>query len=179
MRGTPGSSACRSGSLGSNSRSCSLIITWTRSIWKAAIRRQSSKRRLQTPAGLGRLLLLTQVPIGSPAIARSMFPFFLEVEHQDRQLVLQAHADGRHVHDLELVAHHLIEGQGLVQDGVRVFFGVGRIDAVDSRGLEQHVDAELLAAQGGGRVGGDKRAPVPVARMTTRPRSRWEGPGGG
>src|SRR5271163_3686527 len=33
-------------------------------------------------------------------------PLFLEIEHQDRQLVFEAHTDGRHVHDLELVAHH-------------------------------------------------------------------------
>ena len=66
-------------------------------------------------AGHGpRLLLLTQVPIGSPAIARSMLPSFLKLNTRIGKLILHAHADRRHVHDLELVAQDLLEGQVLV-----------------------------------------------------------------
>ena len=119
---------------------------------------------LLATAGAGGLLL-TQVPIGSPAMARSMFPSFLKLNTRIGKLVFQAHADGRHVHDLELVAHDLVVGEVLVEDGVRVFLGVGRIDAVDAGGLEQDLGAQLLAAQGRRGVGRDERAA----------RARWPG----
>src|SRR5271157_2553912 len=83
---------------------------------------------------------------------------FLEVEYQNRQVVLHAHADRGHVHDLELIAHDLLEAQVRIEHRVRVLFRVGRVDAVHASGLEQDLDAELLAPQRGGCVGRHERA---------------------
>ena len=132
----------------------------------------SPSAELLVPAGAG--ALLTQVPIGSPAMARSMFPSFLKLNTRIGKLVLQAHADGRHVHDLELVAQDLLEGEVLVEDGVRVFLGVGRVDAVDAGRLEQDLGAQLLAAQRGRGVGRDERAARAGGQDDHAPSSRWD-----
>ena len=106
--------------------------------------------------GLG--ALLTQVPIGSPAMARSMLPSFLKLNTRIGSLFSRHMPMAVMSMTLSCVAQHLLVGQVLVEDGVRVLLGVGRVDAVDAGGLEQDLDAELLAPQGRGRVGGDERA---------------------
>src|SRR5271157_4918909 len=83
---------------------------------------------------------------------------FLEVEYQNRQVVLHAHSDRGHVHDLELFAHDLLEAQVRIEHRVRVLFRVGRVDAVHSSGFQQDLDAELLSPQRRGRVGRHERA---------------------
>ena len=66
-------------------------------------------------------------------MARSMFPSLLKLNTRIGKRVLHAHADGRHVHDLQLVAQDLVVSQMLVQDGVRVLLRIGRVDPVDAR----------------------------------------------
>ncbi len=61
--------------------------------------------------GLGRSRLLTQVPMRLTRDGALDVSLFLEVEHQDRQVVFEAHADGRHVHDLEPFMHDLLVGE--------------------------------------------------------------------
>ena len=96
--------------------------------------------------------------MGSPAIARSMFPSFLKLNtrignwfsrHMPMAVMSMTLSESRMT---------LVVREGFVKDGMGVFFGVRGIDAVDAGRFEQNVDAELLAAQGRGGVGRDEGA---------------------
>lgn len=43
---------------------------------------------------------------------------FLEVEHEDRQAVIETHADGGHVHHLQVFAEDLIIFELIIANGV-------------------------------------------------------------
>ena len=108
--------------------------------------------------GLGRAVLLTQVPIGSPAMARSMFPSFLKLNTRignwfSRHMPMA-------VMSMTLSSSRITcsKVRCSIEDGVRVFLGIGRVDAVDAGRLEQDLGAELLAAERGRGVGRDERA---------------------
>ena len=81
----------------------------------------------------------------------------VQVEHDERQIVLATHHDRGRVHHAELLGEHLIERQSAVADRARILHRIRRVDAVDFRRLDQHVGADLDRAQARGRVGGEER----------------------
>jgi hypothetical protein len=83
------------------------------------------------------------------------------VEHDDRNIVVAAQRHSGGVHDLEVVAQDLAEGQGVVTGRASDLLGVGVIDAVDARPLEQRIAAHFGGAQRRCRVGREVRIPGP------------------
>ena len=74
---------------------------------------------------------------------------------------------------------HLVVGQVVVEDRVRVLFRVGRVDAVHPCGFDQYLDAQLLAPQGRGGVGGHERAARAGGQDDDPSLARCERRGGG
>src|SRR5438132_13321414 len=85
-------------------------------------------------------------------------PFAFKVEYEYRHLGLLTEADGRQVHDTELVTQDLIIGQAIIEDGVLIFFRRLAIDAVHLGGFEQDVSFEFAGAQGGRGIRGDRKS---------------------
>ena len=63
---------------------------------------------------------LTRVPMGWPAMARSMLPSRLKLKTRIGSFAFAAQADGGHVHHAQIIAQHLAVSQLLVADGVRI-----------------------------------------------------------
>ena len=81
----------------------------------------------------------------------------VQVEDDDRQVVLHAQRDGRAVHHLELVAQQVGVFEPVVSPSARDRHRVRIVDPVDLGRLEQHVGADLDRAQGRGGVGREVR----------------------
>src|SRR5436190_9264634 len=69
--------------------------------------------------------------------------FLLEVEYQDRHVVLHALRDRSGVHDAQILLADRIVAQLAVQQSMGILLGVVAIDAVNAGGLEQDVGLEL------------------------------------
>ena len=116
---------------------------------------------------------MTDVPTTSPVITmRTRSPGVVEIEDDERQVVLAAHDDRRCVHDAQVVGEHLVEGQRRIADGLRVLDGVGGIHAVDLRRLDENVGADLDRAQARGGVGREER--IARARREDRDSALFE-----
>ena len=100
---------------------------------------------------------MTDVPTASPGHDSHEIAGGVEVEHDERQIVLAAHDDRRRVHDAQVVGEHLIERQRRIANGLRILDRIRRIHAVDLRRLDQDVGADLDGAQAGRRVGREER----------------------
>src|SRR5438067_24282 len=66
-----------------------------------------------------------------------------EVEHQDGQVVVATQRDGGGIHHLEAAGEHLGVLDGLELVRIRMVHGVGVVDAVDLRPLEDGVGVDL------------------------------------
>ena len=104
---------------------------------------------------------LTLVPTASPATTLRMFPGDGHVEDDDGQIVLPTYRDRRLVHELQILANRLVVGEPVVTNRVRVALGIGAVDPVHLRRLQDHVGVNLRCAQGGGGVGGEVGVPGP------------------
>src|SRR5215813_15586599 len=80
-----------------------------------------------------------------------------EVEHHDGQLVVHAERDGRGVHHLEATVEGLDVADAGQLDGLGILQGVGRVDAVHTRGLEERLRADLHGTQSARGVRGEER----------------------
>src|SRR5207302_3401859 len=80
-------------------------------------------------------------------------------EHDNRQAVVHAQGNGGRVHHLQPFIDHLEVGNLLVPRGGFVEQGVGRVNAVDSCALENHVGLHLHGAQRRRGIGGEVRIP--------------------
>ena len=118
---------------------------------------------------------LTVVPTGSPMMTRRMLPGRPQVEDDDRQLVVHAERDGGGVHHLEPLLEHLqIRDRRRYLRRGRVEHRVGGVDAVDLGALEDHVRLASPSRAAPRRCRCVKYGlPVPAAKTTTRPFSRW------
>src|SRR5216683_8072104 len=74
-----------------------------------------------------------------------------EVEHHDGQLVVHAERDGRGVHHLETPIEGFDVADARQLDGLGVLEGVGGVDTVYSRRLEEGLRTDLHGAQGARR----------------------------
>ena len=83
----------------------------------------------------------------------------VEVEDDDRQVVLHAQGNGRRVEDLELVAEEVRVLESSVATGARVGERVAVVDPVDLGGLQEDLGVDLDGTQGRGRVGREVRVP--------------------
>ena len=79
------------------------------------------------------------------------------VEDDDWLAVVHAEAERGGVHHLQALRERVGVGDVVEAFRVRIFLRVGIVDAIDLRGLEDGLGADLGGAQGGGRVGGKKR----------------------
>lgn len=77
----------------------------------------------------------------------------VDVEDLDRQALFAAEREGGGVHHLEVGAERIVEGDFVEHRGGRILLRVGRVDAVDLRGLDHDLGADFGTAQGGRRVG--------------------------
>ena len=80
-----------------------------------------------------------------------------QVEHDDGHLVVHAEAEGRGVHDLELLLQRFEISDAGVAHGLGVFLRVAVVDAINLGGLKNDLGAHLVGPQGGGGVGGEIR----------------------
>ena len=75
-----------------------------------------------------------------------------EVENDDRHLVVHAKREGSGIHDLQL----LLQGVEIADIGktfrLRIFLGIGIVDAVDLGGFEDDFGADFIGAQSGSGV---------------------------
>src|ERR1017187_1219430 len=82
----------------------------------------------------------------------------VQIENDNRQLVVPAHGDGGRVHHAQALGEHLEVGDLGVPDGlVGELQRIAIVDAIDARSLDDHVGLDLERAQGGGGVGGKVR----------------------
>src|SRR6187551_2188421 len=94
----------------------------------------------------------------------------IQVEDHEWQVVLTAHDDRRCIHYPQVVRQDLIERQRRVTHGLRILDWIGGVDAVDLRGLDEHVGADFDCPQARGRIrreewiagarGEDRHAPL-------------------
>ena len=82
-----------------------------------------------------------------PCSTFSRLPFADREDH-DRNAVVAHQADGRGVHDLQVLRQHVLIGQGVVAGRRLVLLGIGGIDAVHAGALQQGVAAHFGRAQG-------------------------------
>src|SRR5690606_31097786 len=75
----------------------------------------------------------------------------------DGQLLVAAQGKRSGVHHFQSANDGLVETDARVARGVRVFVGVGRIDAVDLGRLEHDLGTDFGTAQRCGGVGREKR----------------------
>lgn len=94
------------------------------------------------------------------------------VEDLDREVLFAAERKGRGVHHLEVRAKGLIEREFVKHRRVGMELRVGRVDAVDLRGLEDDFRTDFGAAKRRVVSVVMKGLPVPAAKITTRPRRR-------
>src|SRR5208283_2518793 len=87
---------------------------------------------------------------GHPAQDRVLL---VQVQHEDRHVVVEAQGEGRRVHDLEALLQGVDEADLVVLHGVRVLLRVLVVDAVDLCRLDDYVCVQLGGAQGVYRVG--------------------------
>src|SRR5208283_6238668 len=81
----------------------------------------------------------------------------IQIENDNRQLVVPAHGDSGRVHHAQALGQHLEVGDLGEPDGLGELQRVAVIDAVDAGGLDDHVGLDLERPQGGGGVGGKVR----------------------
>src|SRR5690606_37042183 len=84
---------------------------------------------------------------GVPADEPNQVAGIIEIEDDERQIVVATHYDCRRVHYAQLVGQDLIVREAAVANGIRILHRIGRIDAVDLRRLDQHIRADLDRAQ--------------------------------
>ncbi len=82
-----------------------------------------------------------------------------EIEDDDGDVIVHAEAEGGGVHDVEPLGEALLEGDGVVADGVGIFPWVAIVNTVHLGGLEDDVCTHLTGAEGGGGVGGEEGIP--------------------
>ena len=99
--------------------------------------------------------MMVWVPL--PAMVSAKDAGLVDVEHDDRDLVLARQRDRRGVHHLQVLLQHVHVGERVVALGGLVLARIGRIDAVDLGALQHRIEAHLGGAQGGGGVGGEER----------------------
>ncbi len=80
-----------------------------------------------------------------------------EVEDDDGDMIVHAEAERGGIHHVEPLRDTLVEGDGVVAFGIRVFAGVGIIDAIDLCGFEDDIGSHFAGAEGGSGVGGEER----------------------
>jgi len=87
----------------------------------------------------------------------------VHVEDDDGHLAVGAKGVGRLVHYFEVLGDGFVEGEFIVLYGGGVFFGVGRVDAIDTGAFQEGVGADFKVVK--------KGLPVPPAMRATPPRS--------
>ena len=83
--------------------------------------------------------------------------FVVEVEHEDRNVVVETEGKRGGVHDVEALFEGVDERDLVVFDGVGEFFRVFIVDAVDLGGFHDDVGVHLGGAEGGGGIGREVR----------------------
>lgn len=78
-----------------------------------------------------------------------------EVEHEDRQIVVEAKREGGGVHHAEALAQGIDECDVFVAHGVLMLRGIFVVDPVDLGSFEDDFSANFVGAQRCGRVGGE------------------------
>src|SRR3954470_5947186 len=82
-------------------------------------------------------------------------------ENIDRNGAAAGEINGGGVHDLQPLGEDALVGGVIDLHGRRILFGIGRVDAVDLRGLEDDLALQLAGAKRGGGVGGEERISGP------------------
>ena len=72
--------------------------------------------------------------------------FFGDAEHDDVELAFAAQGEGGGIHDFQSFAQSLVESDGFIADGRRVFFRVGSVHAIDIGGFQHHVAVHFRTA---------------------------------
>ncbi len=70
-------------------------------------------------------------------------------------MVVLAHTDSSEIHDTQATVEHFFVADVLELLSRRILFGVGGVDAVDTRTLEHHVSLNLNATERRACVGGE------------------------
>src|SRR5205085_535573 len=83
------------------------------------------------------------------------------VEDDDGEVVVHAQTDCRGVHHLQALLKNFLVRDAVVARRGGVFDGVGRVDPLDLRRLQDNVGLYLKRAQGRGRVGREVRVACP------------------
>src|ERR1019366_522853 len=78
----------------------------------------------------------------------------VQIENDNRQLVVAAHGDRSCVHHAKRPRQHFLIGDLGISYGVGELERVFVVDAVDAGGFSNHVGLDFQSAQGGGGIGG-------------------------
>src|SRR5664279_1735853 len=81
----------------------------------------------------------------------------IQIENDNRELVIAAHGDRSSVHHAEGARQHFQVRDFGEPDGVGELQGVFVVDSVHAGGLGDHIGLDLECAQGGSGIGGEIR----------------------
>ena len=74
--------------------------------------------------------------------------FTADIKDNDWNVVVHAEGERGRIHHLQVFAGAVLKGDGLVTHGIRIFLGVGTIDAIDHGSLHDSICSGLAGAQG-------------------------------